>query len=260
MIDGNVASGSVMVQHYEFSPRGDAGPIVYLEPAHGAWFDRLVGKQNVCGKKDLQVDLPDDVVDGWDVAQALLLASGSVGYWHPTGFMAYEIGTVLGFRTRVHIWPRGARNTSAIESTFHTHMWPFRSRVVYGTYSERLVSMVTVGAGDLVRYAVEYLDEFPNAVVREEKVRLEPIDEVSMSYQAGSTHSLEPTSWHASEIPPDELVVTVMAIGKVVEPTAFLAGRPGAGTRSVRRQRCTNPELEAVIDEVGATGRSLGSR
>ncbi|PXX09241.1 hypothetical protein [Mycolicibacterium moriokaense] len=138
------------------------------------------------------------------------------GFWHPTGFMTFEVMSVLGLGlVRLHCWLKGIRRERPNHADIHQHCFDLYSKVLCGRYLEDQYAIVEECApsSQFSTYSVQpnYGKGYDDLVEMPLPGRIEIIAN-NVETQAGSAHWLPAGVFHATPIPQSEFCCTLVVM------------------------------------------------
>ena len=195
-----------------------------------------------------------------DTAHAGLLdALASVdpqpGVWHPTGFAIWRLRTLPnGITLRLHVWPSHGRHVRDWGPQIHAHGWHLASRVLTGTYRDRLfrVSDTTTlasGVRPMNGYEVSHLDGGISEIIPNcEEVYVEAAE--SRVVLAGEAHFIHHGIFHETSIPATDLVATLIAMGPMVTDRSIALEDSAHDIRQHQRMVVGEQEQKSILSDL----------
>lgn len=179
------------------------------------------------------------------------------GRWHPNGFMVFQLGvTPDGSSLRLHIWPRGERHGAEWGTTIHDHAWHLASRVLAGTYTDRLVNVDLTPSGDEVRagllrvYQAGYGPDGQQGLVTDGRYAAVELSEPRV-VPAGRMHTIEAGVYHSTTIGDDELAATlILDSPKVIDGPNVLMDAPSGEPIYATRPAISEADKLRAKDQV----------
>lgn len=158
----------------------------------------------VGAQEDLAAALSDD-------GHALIRQAAALEpHWHPNGFVVFELGEVARGRLRLHLWPDSDRHLRDEVEHVHTHPWDLCSKVLIGTYRERMLEPTHSTALDALAFSKARIDYAldRNTLRPTGREFLRPTHVVTAS--AGEFHEVPAGTAHQTLIPKNEFVATLL--------------------------------------------------
>lgn len=178
------------------------------------------------------------------------------GKWHPLGFMVFHLGVdERGQSLRLHIWPQTDRFTSTRGPHIHNHAWDLASRVVAGTYTDKIVKVsVAMHNPDdeevalrpyRLTYKSEGLDTFETDGTG---VTVDVLE--SRRKVVGEGHEIKHGVFHVPRISPNQLTATLVldAPSRGFDTTVLITGRKMPF--EAQRRKVTGHEARKITDQL----------
>lgn len=139
--------------------------------------------------------------------------------WHPSGFMVYQLGTVVGLgMVRLHVWPNSERMISEKGDSVHDHAWHVASLVLRGSYSDTIYDLrreevpseeERIARGLLRVFDASYNPDASQVLTTDGTcVRILPVAQRIVRNQ--ETHTIEPDVFHQPTLTSDQSVATLV--------------------------------------------------
>jgi hypothetical protein len=171
------------------------------------------------------------------------LSEALEGKWHPNGFAVFHFGEVEGLgEMRFHVWPRGVRVALDGQPAIHSHPWEFCSLVIAGCYRDTLYrarEFDSEGIGRLQGYRIKFGAGYEGDQLCPVAVWYEVTVDEERTIMEGSLHHMSAGVLHASEIPLDTFVATLLITSKIMDPGKLLL----VGERNFSEQRYVRPKV-----------------
>lgn len=186
-----------------------------------------------------------------DGRDALLRSAGELeARWHPNGFVVFEFGSVGPGSLRLHIWPAGARRLRDSSEHVHTHVWDLYSRVLVGTYIERMYSVAVAAGGDTRSFKTARVDYVRdrNTLTRAADSFLVPAETVRAD--AGTSHTVQAGKAHQTLIPLGSFVATLLVVSSPRVDEALVYSEQALPASTHSRPIASADEARALLDEL----------
>lgn len=173
------------------------------------------------------------------------------GKWHPNGFAVFHFGEIKGLgEMRFHVWPRGIRVALNGQPAIHSHPWEFCSLVIAGCYRDtiyRVREFNSDGAGRLQGFHIKFGGGYEGDKLCPVAVWYEATADEERTIAEGSFHQVPAGVLHASQIPLNTFVATLLITSKVIDPgKLLLVGDGNFGEKSYVRPTVSVEGLEQI--------------
>lgn len=160
--------------------------------------------------RDAEQAIADVLANGQE--HLIGLAGEHEAKWHPNGFVVFELGPLSPGFLRLHMWPAGPRQLRDAGAHVHTHVWDLCSRVLVGTYQERMydAALDHGEGGRLFRTArIDYVRD-RNTLVESAESRLREAETVIA--RSGELHTIQAGVAHETLIADGMFVATLLIV------------------------------------------------
>jgi hypothetical protein len=161
----------------------------------------------------------------------------------------FHLATVEGLgEMRLHVWPRGMRVSLSGQPAIHSHPWELCSLVIAGCYRDiifRVKEFDTDRAGRLQGFAVKFGSKDEGDRVCPVAAWYDVTVDEERTIMEGGFHQMSAGVLHATQIPLDTFVATLLITNKVQDLSKLLLLGDGCfGEKSYVRPIVSVEELD----------------
>jgi hypothetical protein len=202
-------------------------------------------------------------VPGWALSLMREIISGGrelTAVRHPLGFLCFPAERLASRGVCVHLWTPG-RRSALTTSTVHSHSWDLTSYVLYGALRNQRIR-VAAAAGEATHrlFEVRSRGDVDELQATTRLVSYHP--EADSVHGAGSVYYPSAGEFHATVVPAEQEVATVVLSRNRPQATDVALGPVHAPSHTLTRSRCdvheTARSARLIAGRLADTGPARG--
>jgi hypothetical protein len=200
-------------------------------------------------------------VPRWTLSLMREIASGGrelTAVRHPLGFLCFPAERLATRGVCVHLWAPGLRS-ALTTSTVHSHSWDLTSYVLYGTLRNQRIQ-VAPAAGQATHrlFEVRSRGDVDELLATTRLVSYQP--EADSVHGAGSVYFLPAGEFHATVVPAEQEVATVVLSRNRPQVADVALGPVHAPSHTLTRSRCDARETARAARLIAGRLAEAGPR